>query len=131
MAPAGWILGRATAVQRPSYAYTRACRRWVSIAATDIRYMQGALPDCHQVGQGGPVNRKEGFHLVLRSILNRLVRRTKGYTKSIAAPVYSMALACRQLGQNPLSLHAKKTARHAYGVTSKATSATLRPLLYT
>ena len=37
----------------------------------------------HVVGKGSEVNRNEGLHSMLRSKLNRLVRRTKGYTKSL------------------------------------------------
>ena len=54
-------------------------------------------PGCHQIGQGGPVNWNEGLHSFLRSKLNRLVRRTKGYTKSIEMLVYSVALVCQQM----------------------------------
>ena len=43
-------------------------------------------------GKGGPLNRNEGLHSVLRSQLHRLMRRTKGHTKSIEA------LVCQQLG---------------------------------
>ena len=54
------------------------------------------------VGKGGAVNWNEepapgsnrGLHSVWRSKLNRLVRRTKGYTKSIEMLVYSLALVC-------------------------------------
>ena len=55
-------------------------------------------PASHQIGKGGPVNWNEGLHSLLRSKLNRLVRRTKGYTKSIEMLVYSVALVCQQLG---------------------------------
>ena len=59
-------------------------------------------PDRHVVGKGGAVNWNEGpapgsnrgLHSVWRSKLNRLVRRTKGYTKSIEMLVYSLALVC-------------------------------------
>ena len=44
-------------------------------------------------GQYGPVNWNEGLHSWLRGKLHRLVRRTKGYTKSIVMLVYSIALA--------------------------------------
>ena len=37
----------------------------------------------HVVGKGNEVNWNEGLHSKLRSKLNRLVRRTKGYTKSL------------------------------------------------
>ena len=59
-------------------------------------------PDCHQAGKGGPVNWNEGLHSFLRSKLNRLVRRTKGYTKSIAMLVYSVALVCQQMAAKPI-----------------------------
>ncbi len=49
-------------------------------------------PNRHVVGKGGAVNWNEGLHSVWRSKLNRLVRRTKGYTKSIEMLVYSLAL---------------------------------------
>ena len=50
--------------------------------------------DRHVVGKGGAVNWNEGLHSVWRSKLNRLVRRTKGYTKSVEMLVYSLALVC-------------------------------------
>ncbi len=55
----------------------------------------GWLPtNRHEVGKYGPVNWNEGLHSWLRGKLNRLVRRTKGYTKSVAMLVYSLALVC-------------------------------------
>lgn len=39
----------------------------------------------HVVGIGGAVNRNEGLHSFLRGKLNRLVRRTKGYSKTEGA----------------------------------------------
>ena len=42
-------------------------------------------------GKGGAVNRTRGCIRCLRSKLNRLMRQTKGYTKSVAMPVYSPA----------------------------------------
>ena len=50
--------------------------------------------DRHWAGKGGAVNWNEGLHSALRSKLNRLMRRTKGYTKSIEMLVYSLALVC-------------------------------------
>ena len=41
--------------------------------------------DRHQVGKGGAVNWNEGLHSFLRGKLNRLVRRTKGYSKGAGA----------------------------------------------
>ena len=46
------------------------------------------------IGKGGAVNWNEGLHSVWRGKLNRLMRRTKGYTKSIEMLVYSLALVC-------------------------------------
>ncbi len=55
----------------------------------------GWLPTSrHEVGKYGPVNWNEGLHSWLLGKLNRLVRRTKGYTKSVAMLVYSLALVC-------------------------------------
>ena len=42
--------------------------------------------------QGGAVNWNEGLHSWCRGKLNRLHRRTKGYTKSVAMLAYSLAL---------------------------------------
>ena len=36
----------------------------------------------HVVGKGLEANRNEGLHSVLRGKLNRLVRRTRGYTRA-------------------------------------------------
>ena len=49
-------------------------------------------PNSHVVGKGGAVNRNEGWHSWLRSQLNRLVRDTKGYTKSAPMLAYSVAV---------------------------------------
>ena len=53
-------------------------------------------PYRHVVGKGSAVNWNEGLHSVWRGKLNRLMRRTKGYTKSIAMLIYSLALVCWQ-----------------------------------
>ena len=53
-------------------------------------------PSRHVVGKGSAVNWNEGLHSVWRGKLNRLMRRTKGYTTSIAMLVYSLALVCWQ-----------------------------------
>lgn len=55
-------------------------------------YQSWLPPDQHVVGKGGAVNWNEGLHSWLRSKLNRLARDTKGYTKSAAMLVYSVAL---------------------------------------
>ena len=61
-------------------------------------------PDRHVAGKGTAVNWNEepapglnrGLHSVWRGQLRRLMRRTKGYTKSIEMLVYSLALVCWQ-----------------------------------
>ena len=58
-----------------------------------------AKPDRHVVGKGGAVNWNEGLHSVWRGKLNRLMRRTKGYTKSVEMLVYSLALVCMATGR--------------------------------
>ena len=45
------------------------------------------------IGKGGAVNRNEGLHSKLRSKLNRLVRRTKGYTKSVEMLKHLLVIA--------------------------------------
>ena len=49
-------------------------------------------PGSHVVGKGSEVNRNEGLHSVLRGKLNRLVRRTKGYSKSVEMLTGSLAM---------------------------------------
>ena len=62
---------------------------------TDAYGVYGLLPaDRHMVGKGGAVNWNEGFHSWCRGKLNRLGRRTKGYTKSVAMLEYSLVLLC-------------------------------------
>ena len=59
------------------------------------RVYQGWLPpERHDVGKGSAVNWNEGLHSVWRGKLNRLMRRTKGYTKSLEMLTYSLALVC-------------------------------------
>ena len=52
----------------------------------------------HVVGKGLEANRNEGLHSVLRDKLNRLHRRTKGYSKSVTMLRDSIALVCLRLG---------------------------------
>ena len=52
----------------------------------------------HKVGKGGAVNMNEGLHSVLRGKLNRLVHRTKGYSKTDEMLTLSIALAWLKLG---------------------------------
>lgn len=54
--------------------------------------------DRHEVGKGGAVNRNEGLHSRLRDRINRLHRKTKGYSKSVAMLSDSIALVCLRLG---------------------------------
>ena len=61
---------------------------------TDAYGVYQWLPrDWHAIGKGGAVNRNEGLHSKLMSKLNRLVRRTKGYTKSVAMLKHLLAIA--------------------------------------
>ena len=65
---------------------------------TDAYQVYGWLPtDRHEVGKGSEVNRNEGLHSRLRDKLNRLHRRTKGYSKSMAMLGDSIALVCLRL----------------------------------
>ena len=60
---------------------------------TDAYQVYDWLPvDRHEVGKGGAVNWNEGLHSWCRGNLNRLHRRTKGYTKSVAMLGCSLAL---------------------------------------
>ena len=52
----------------------------------------------HVAGKGLEANRNEGLHSVLRDKLNRLHRRTKGYSKSVTLLRDSIALVCLRLG---------------------------------
>ena len=62
--------------------------------ATDAYGVRQWLPrDRHAIGKGGAVNWNEGLHSKLRSKLNRLVRRTKGYTKSVEMLNHLLAIA--------------------------------------
>ena len=57
-------------------------------------YLGWFPPERHVTGKGGAVNWNEGLHSVWRGKLNRLMRRTKGYTKRVEMLVYSLALVC-------------------------------------
>ena len=66
---------------------------------TDAYRVYGWLPrDRHVVGKGGAVNWNEGLHSRLRGKLNRLIRSTKGYSKSAIMLRNSIALALLRLG---------------------------------
>ena len=69
---------------------------------TDAYGVYGALlVNKHVVGKYGAVNWRDGLHSMLRGKLNRLVRRTKGYTKSIEMLVNLLALVfCDKLKLN-------------------------------
>ena len=108
MAVAGWTLRWATALLQQIdapflrlYARLPEAQQYCSDfcqntgRAVDAEWLP---PAQHRIGKGGPVNWNEGLHSWLRSKLNRLMRRTKGYTKSIEMLVYSVALAGQRLG---------------------------------
>ena len=68
-------------------------------AVSDAYQVYDWLPaDRHEVGKGGAVNRNEGLHSRLRDRINRLHRKTKGYSKSVAMLSDSIALVCLKLG---------------------------------
>ena len=69
---------------------------------TDAYGVYGALPvNKYAVGKRGAVNWNEGLPSMLRGKLNRLVRRTKGYTKSVDMLVNLLALVfCAKLKLN-------------------------------
>ena len=54
----------------------------------------------HCVGKGGSANRNAGLYAALWSWLNRLMRRTKGYTNIARLLVYSLAPVCGRQGEN-------------------------------
>ena len=87
--------------------------------------VHGALPvNKHMVGKCGAVNRNEGLHSMLRGRLNRLVRRTKGYTKSVEMLVNLLALVFCDKSQtqchSPLRIPASEIAVHTvYPQTEK------------
>ena len=63
--------------------------------------------DRHAIGKGGAVNRNEGLHSKLRSKLNRLAMRTKGYTKSVEMLKHLLAIALEDcLNQSLKSINA-------------------------
>ena len=66
-------------------------------------YMGWLPSERHVAGKGGAANWNEGLHSVWRGKLDRLVRRTKGYAKSVDMLVYSLALVCWQ--QANLNIH--------------------------
>ena len=66
-------------------------------------------PERHVVGKGGVVNWNEGLHSEWRGKLNRLMRRTKGYTKSLEMLVYSLALVCWHWHPNLISPYVENT----------------------
>ena len=51
-----------------------------------------------EIGKGGDMNRNEGLRTVLRCKLNKLVRRTKGYSKMDRMLTLSIALEWMKLG---------------------------------
>ena len=70
-------------------------RRYVS----DGRRAYEWLPQNRRVaGKDLEANRNEGLHSVLRDKLNRLHRKTKGYSKRVIMLRNSIALVCLRLG---------------------------------
>ena len=71
-------------MKRPFCGCTRDCPR-LGLYRSDAYavYVGWFPPRRHVVGKGSAVNWNEGLHSVWRGKLNRLMRRTKGYTKSV------------------------------------------------
>ena len=93
MGAGGWTSRWETARRPPFPGSMKGCLRRKDTA--DAYQVYGWLPaNRHEVGKGGEVNRNEGLHSRLRDKLNRLHRRTKGYSKSIAMLSDSIALVC-------------------------------------
>ena len=65
--------------------------------------------DKHMIGKGSAVNRNNGFRSKLRSKLNRLMRRTKGYAKSVDMLKHLPAIALEErLNQSTKSISATR-----------------------
>ena len=77
------------------YARLPEAQRYVSDA---YRVYEWLPQNRHVVGKGLEANRNEGLHSVLQDKLNRLHRRTKGYSKSVTMLRDSIALVCLRLG---------------------------------
>ena len=80
---------------RSEKTFLRLCERLpeAELYRTDGYQVYGWLPaDRYQVGKGGAVNWNEGLDSWCRGKLNRLHRRTKGCTKSVAMLACSRAL---------------------------------------
>ena len=75
-----------------------ACRRRKNTARIPIRFIGPCCRRRHPIGKGPETNRNEATHEVLRRKLNRLVRRTQGYSKSLAMLVDSLALVWLKQG---------------------------------
>ena len=76
----------------------------------------GWLPrDRHVVGKSGAVNRNEGLRSKLRGKLNRLARRTKGYTKSVEMLKHLLAIALEMRPNQ--SIESIETAGWEYSLT--------------
>ena len=70
---------------------------------TDAYGVYEWLPrDRHVIGKGGAVNWNDGLHSKLRSKLNRLVMRTKGYTKSVEMLKHLLAIVLEECLNQPL-----------------------------
>ena len=81
--------------QRDAATFLRLYARLPAAArySTDKYGVYNWLPaNRHEARKGREVNRNEGLHSVLRGKLNRLVRKTKGYTKVKEMLISSLAL---------------------------------------
>ena len=90
----------ATAVKGLSCGDTKGCPRLVCTVATLARCTWGG---CLRPGTwwARAVNWNEGLHSVWLGKLNRLMRRTKGYTRGVEMLAYSLALVCWRQEEKP------------------------------
>ena len=84
----GWIQGR-----RDVPAAASAAAEGVLYRSDHCKAYSLPLSVRHVKGKGSDVNRKEGMHSKLKVKLNRLVRRTHGYSNRLYMPVGSLAMA--------------------------------------
>ncbi len=92
MASAGGCMRWATGTCLRSRACWIGCRALTGTKPTLMGCNEWLPRDRHVIVKGGAVNWNEGLHSKLRSKLNRLARRTKGYTKSVEMLKHLLAI---------------------------------------
>ena len=83
------------------------------------------------VGMGGAANRNEGLHSKLRSKLNRLARRPKGYIKSVDMLKDPLAIALEDCLNQSLKIHyAAGCEYRPYSPANSARHTSPPPIMY-